>query len=511
MTKRLNQKVWTLVGWSAALTSVMPLALRNATAQTGGLSVIDLTLVTGREDMVSASALIANMDAGDLVAGRTLWDHDGDGIVFAETRVGSFWSPAGGGQPFEVPDFEYWEAQIHAPTDISFNGRVVGWRQFTLLFDLRPILFTPSHGFQDLPFPPPSTPSPAGQAFAVSADGSIVAGRVRPDGPFSNVPTKATMWTLTQNGPNLNIDGAFLETGQVWSNAWDVSSDGTVIVGDSGPTAAALSAARWIDESPQPLELVGSASSARFTSADGSRAVGIATVDEQDVMVQWDAGGAALVVMPPGGAWVKNVNAVNSDATAAVGALAIEDPSTPFGENLAPFVWTQQDGLEVIPENGRPEDYDLSKALGISDDGNVVVGTFQSSVIFEGDPPTLGFIWVRGTGVVLLNDLMTAAGFEDPDYWRVDAISGDGLRLLATGNPPGQTVHDTNSAIIEMVVDGKQCSGDLNGDDAVDAADLAQLLGAWGPNPGNPADFDGDGVIGAADLAVLLGAWGPCE
>ncbi len=54
------------------------------------------------------------------------------------------------------------------------------------------------------------------------------------------------------------------------------------------------------------------------------------------------------------------------------------------------------------------------------------------------------------------------------------------------------------------------CLGDFDGDGFVGAADLAELLGAWGPNPGHPADFDGDGAITAADLAVLLGAWGPC-
>ena len=54
------------------------------------------------------------------------------------------------------------------------------------------------------------------------------------------------------------------------------------------------------------------------------------------------------------------------------------------------------------------------------------------------------------------------------------------------------------------------CLGDIDGNGVVDAADLAMLLGAWGPNPGHPADFDGDGDVDAADLAGLLGAWGSC-
>lgn len=51
------------------------------------------------------------------------------------------------------------------------------------------------------------------------------------------------------------------------------------------------------------------------------------------------------------------------------------------------------------------------------------------------------------------------------------------------------------------------CSGDLNGDALIDAADLSVLLGAWGTSG---ADLNGDGGTDAADLSVLLGAWGAC-
>ncbi len=49
---------------------------------------------------------------------------------------------------------------------------------------------------------------------------------------------------------------------------------------------------------------------------------------------------------------------------------------------------------------------------------------------------------------------------------------------------------------------------DLDQDGDVDGADLATLLGAWGPCPVTcSGDFDCSGSIDAADLAVLLGAW----
>jgi hypothetical protein len=54
--------------------------------------------------------------------------------------------------------------------------------------------------------------------------------------------------------------------------------------------------------------------------------------------------------------------------------------------------------------------------------------------------------------------------------------------------------------------------GDLNLDGAVNAADLAILLGAWGSSAcaGSACcapDLTNDGVIDAADIAVLLGQW----
>ncbi len=55
-----------------------------------------------------------------------------------------------------------------------------------------------------------------------------------------------------------------------------------------------------------------------------------------------------------------------------------------------------------------------------------------------------------------------------------------------------------------------ECPADLDGDGAVGAADLAMLLGSWGPCEGCPADLDGDGAVEAFDLALLLGSWGPC-
>ncbi len=95
------------------------------------------------------------------------------------------------------------------------------------------------------------------------------------------------------------------------------------------------------------------------------------------------------------------------------------------------------------------------------------------------------------------------AGFDGA--WSVYPFFPSGMAIVSD-RAGGLFVLDPS----EAVAGGGECSADLDGDGTVGAADLAMLLGAWGPNPGHPADFDGDGFVNAADLAQLLGNWGPC-
>jgi len=58
---------------------------------------------------------------------------------------------------------------------------------------------------------------------------------------------------------------------------------------------------------------------------------------------------------------------------------------------------------------------------------------------------------------------------------------------------------------------GQACTrpGDLNGDGAVNGADIGIMLNGWGAcgNP-CPGDLDGNGSVNGADLGILLAAWG---
>ncbi len=54
---------------------------------------------------------------------------------------------------------------------------------------------------------------------------------------------------------------------------------------------------------------------------------------------------------------------------------------------------------------------------------------------------------------------------------------------------------------------------DFNNDGVINAKDLAELLGAWGPCEVQPtecfANLNCDDAVDSSDLAIVLGAWGP--
>jgi hypothetical protein len=80
------------------------------------------------------------------------------------------------------------------------------------------------------------------------------------------------------------------------------------------------------------------------------------------------------------------------------------------------------------------------------------------------------------------------------------------IRISAEfGSEQGEETVDLDSVILVS-----NCPADLNGDGAVDASDLAIVLGAWGSTAEPAADLDGNGAVDASDLAVVLGAWGAC-
>ena len=399
-------------------------------------TVTGFRLISGRVDTRFPAATNANLDAGDLVAGNTYWDNDGDGIFFVETRVGFLWSSAGGMRPFEESADVYFDDNRQFVSDISDSGVVVGTDLFLSRFTAEPFAWSASGGLQFLQLPGQRF---TGSTAAVSADGLVVVGAIRP-GFTSSDPSRASRWIA--KSPRTRYRLQQLPTPGLWSNAWDASANGEVVVGDSGPAETQPSAARWIGGALTLLQAVGDTSSARFTSSDGASAIGWADVSGRRVLVRWGSDGSASVFAPPSGTTLVDISAINPSASAVAGSVATAG-------NLAPFVWTEWDGFVVLPELGFESYYDRSVAYDVSDDGNVVVGSLQASIQGPGDPGPVGFVWIRGDGLFSVNDLFTASGLDPWSVFDVRSVSGDGTRFLAAGDPP-RTASDANSAIVTI-------------------------------------------------------------
>ncbi len=89
------------------------------------------------------------------------------------------------------------------------------------------------------------------------------------------------------------------------------------------------------------------------------------------------------------------------------------------------------------------------------------------------------------------------------------SMSGD-IDIFWEDGVWGET-HAEVDVPIECAATCGSCPTDTDGDGDTDAADLAVLLGGWGPaDAGECLDNDSSGSIGAFDLAVLLANWGLC-
>lgn len=93
--------------------------------------------------------------------------------------------------------------------------------------------------------------------------------------------------------------------------------------------------------------------------------------------------------------------------------------------------------------------------------------------------------------------------------------SDSGVFDLAITISPGDTIdfavyggYAFGNTPLRATIAAGACLADLDGSGAVDAVDLALLIGGWG-SPGD-ADLDGSGAVDASDLSILLGAWGGC-
>lgn len=140
----------------------------------------------------------------------------------------------------------------------------------------------------------------------------------------------------------------------------------------------------------------------------------------------------------------------------------------------------------------------ISRVLDLSADmnGDLLIDDEDIRVLVE-DILKTSIGDVNLDGVLDEVDLAIAqANLGQPGGWADGDVNGDGI------------VDDADIAIIGGL---EPCPADLDGNGAVNGADLASLLANWGPGAGGAADLDGNGFINGADLASMLANWGNCN
>lgn len=158
-------------------------------------------------------------------------------------------------------------------------------------------------------------------------------------------------------------------------------------------------------------------------------------------------------------------------------------------------------------------------APAVNDSGLVAFRAFDTAgkrVIWVGDGTTL-------KRIVTAQDILPS----DLGNARVDQnvvsspVFGGGPSLNSCGDvafnagltPPDNNQIEWGTGVYVALTAPPPCPGDINGDNAVNTADLTVLLGNFGTSvpPGTLGDLNGDGTVNTLDLTALLGVFGtPC-
>jgi probable HAF family extracellular repeat protein len=210
-------------------------------------------------------------------------------------------------------------------------------------------------------------------ALGVSADGSAAVGK-----SFSQLGPRAIRWTEETGVQDIGPD---------FGEARGASGDGSVVVGNGDAGAVT-----WTEGTgPLPLpdlpDSTGS-SAAYDISADGSVVVG-RSYDSDGIprAVRWIGGEVFTLGLLPDGRITEMAHAVSEDGTVIVGSTQAAEA----------FRWIEGQGAVGL---GTLEGYQFGPALGVSADGSVVVGYSGSAGVGH-----QGFVWTEDDGMVGLGFL----------------------------------------------------------------------------------------------------------
>jgi len=236
------------------------------------------------------------------------------------------------------------------------------------------------------------------QAYGISADGSTVVGLANGSGYNAANTSEAFRWTQAGGMVGLgDLPGSQLNANQRGSKSYSVSGDGSIIVGaGSSENAIPLEAFQWTN--PGGMVGLGYLSAEPYSEAfavsdDGLTIVGTGRSYEAFRWTQ-GTGMVSLQSLPPG-IIGSGARAVSPDGSIVVGGIASATDDQAMR-------WTRGTGMVGLGYLPNPPT-NKSVALGISADGLVTIG-FSSSEA-AGLNGTEAFRWTQADGMVGLGDL----------------------------------------------------------------------------------------------------------
>jgi len=252
---------------------------------------------------------------------------------------------------------------------VSADGsQIVGAAYDPISFS-RAFIWTPSIGMQDLGTPIFTNDATHGEseAYAISANGSTIAGRADP-----NRKSFPTALVFTTEPPHFSFL-PFPAGGGIQSDVQAVSADGAVQVGNSFDNNSQPRAIRWQGGVPQ--DIGGNDDSTYAVSSDGSVVVGTSNL----LAFRWTQATGLQSLGSFGGQSESFGQAVSADGSVVVGT-----GTPPRGGLSRAFRWTAQNGFEdlntVLANLGvNTNGWQLVFASGLSADGTAIVGMAEDS------------------------------------------------------------------------------------------------------------------------------------
>ena len=269
-----------------------------------------------------------------------------------------------------------------------------------------------------------------GSVWAISNDGAVAAGSYTFAG---GTQSRAFRWTSGGDMVSLGLLSSFPGVTQ-FSEALDVSADGSVVVGDSSNTVEGQRQLfRWTSGGMTGVPFLTGHTNGQATgvSADGSVLVGFsAPVGGSTHALRWTGSGAPddLGFLPT---YTSSIAAdVSGDGSVVVGESY---SGTGLGQA---FRWTSAGmvGLGVLA--GASD----SIARSVSADGATIVGT--STIVAGSSFTEIAFIWDESHGMRNLRDVLVNDYGLNLVGWslRTANISADGQTLVGFGvDPTGNT------------------------------------------------------------------------